>query len=1226
MVSSLHFPHKMLVSFRVLPRPPLIGLLVLLPATLQAAPPPSSELGPRSNSGVVKKLFTELPPTTTGITFVNPIDLKHPLKRLYTSALGGGGVAAGDFDSDGHCDLYFVSGARENRLYRNLGNARFADITAKAGVGGGEAWGAGVAAVDIEGDGDLDLYVCNYESPNQLFLNDGKGTFTESARAFGLDLAGAFGMAAFADYDLDGDLDLYLLAQRHYRAGGRPNKQVTVMKDGRMQMLPDYEDYYGLTWRDGKSELNNVGARDKLLRNESSGGKPHFVDVTKSAGISDGRYHGNSVTWWDFNHDGLPDLYVGNDFEDPDLLYRNNGNGTFTDVARQQLPHTSWFTMGADCGDLNNDGLVDFLVADMAGTTHYKSKTTMGIMGSSKWFMQNADPPQYMRNCLYVNSGAGRFLEAAFMAGLASSDWTWAVKFGDLDCDGRLDVFISNGMTRNFNDSDNPLKTDKLHGNTEWDLYEDTPTRPEKNRAYRNLGDLAFADVSDNWGLGKVGMSYAAAWFDLEGDGDLDLAIANLDEPPSIHRNDSQGGSRVVIRLAGNGRNRLGIGASVKLRTASGEQIRQFNPMRGFCSTNEPSIHFGLGEAKSIERLTVTWPGGKSVTYQDLPANRRYTIPEEDAKTLPAAPAKQAAPMFAPSPAFRDARHWEMPFNDFNLQPLLPNRLSQSGPGLACGDIDGDGDEDLFLGGCAGYVGTLLTNDGTGRFLRSPFTAAERHKLSEDLGALFFDSDGDRDLDLYVVSGGVEAPPGHHSLTDRLYLNDGTGVFSPAPFGTVPLNPESGSTVAAADYDRDGDLDLFVGGRVIPGAYPEAPRSRLLQNRGGSFTDVTFKSPDLLQPGLVTGALWSDANGDGWIDLLLSNEWGPVKFFRNEKGRLVNKTDEAGLGNLLGWWTGITGGDFDNDGDIDYLATNFGLNTKYQASENAPEVLFYGDFEGTGRKRIIEAGFEHGVCYPHRGFSCSRNAMPFVGAKLKSFHNFAKSTLGDIYPDDKLSGALRLEANTLATGILVNDGSAKFTFRPLPRLAQISPSFGSVVIDANGDGIHDLFLAQNFDGPQLETRPMRSGLGILLEGDGMGNFSPVWPRRSGLLVPEDAKSVVAADLNMDGRPDLVIGVNDGPVLAFESRGETAPIAVHLSGPKGNPTGVGARVTMHFGDGLSRLAEVTAGNGYLSQAPAVLYFVPPKGSSAKRVSVRWPDGKTSTAPLVSGSRKVIVSYE
>ncbi|MFT5105850.1 MAG: hypothetical protein ACI9UA_001472 [Pseudoalteromonas tetraodonis] len=1201
----------------------LLLLLVLSLPLLAAAEPPSAALDkratqPKASSG---KLFSELDRSVSGIDFINPIDTKHPLKRLYTSAFGGGGVAAGDIDGDRRPDLYFVSGARENRLYRNLGDGEFADVTAAAGVGGGDAWGGGAAMVDVDGDGDLDIYVCNYETPNQLFLNDGKGKFTESARAFGLDQSGAFLMAAFADYDLDGDLDVYLLGHRFYRPRGRPGENVTVVKDGKLQMLPQFDDYYGIMWRGGKNfEINNVGASDLLLRND--GGR--FTDVTAATGISLDRNQGNSVTWWDFNHDGLPDIYVGNDFEAPDLLYRNNGNGTFTDVIREQLPHTTWFTMGADCGDINNDGLMDFLAVDMAGTTHYKSKTTMGAMGANSWFMQNADPPQYMRNCLYLNTGAGRFMDAAPMAGLASSDWSWAVKFGDLDCDGWIDVFIANGMTRNFNDSDKPLDIAALVGKTEWDFYETTPARPERNLGFRNRGDLKFSNESEAWGLDRDGISYAAAYFDLEGDGDLDLAVANLDEPPTIHRNDGATGSRVVLRLEGAGKNRSGIGASIRIQTSAGQQIRQFNPMRGFSSCDQPLVHFGLGDATQIDELEVTWPGGKVSAFKNLAVDRLYTISETAASPArdQKAGKRQERALFEKSDALRGVRHWEMPFDDFALQPLLPNRLSQNGPGLAAGDVDGDGDDDLYLGGCAGYLGQLMINDGGGRFEPHTFTAGEAHRSSEDMGALFFDSDGDGDLDLYVVSGSVEAPPKHDSYLDRLYLNDGRGNYTLPDIELLPGNADSGSVVAAADYDRDGDLDLFVGGRVVPGQYPVTPKSRLLENRGGRFSDVTYKVPALGAAGMVTGALWSDADDDGWIDLLVSTEWGPVKFYRNREGLLLDATTDAGLAERLGWWTGISGGDFDRDGDIDYVVTNFGLNTKYKASPEAPELLYYGDIEGSGRSRLIEAGFEHGKLYPHRGLSCSRNAMPSIGAKFKTYHNFASSKLDDVYASERLEGARRFEANILASGILINDGDAKFSFRALPPLAQIAPAFGSVVIDADGDGELDIYLAQNFYGPQIETRPMNDGLSVLLVGDGDGNFAAVPPQESGLVVPEDAMSVITTDLSGDGRPDLVVGVNDGEPLAFESRTEAAPVALRLVGAKGNQAAIGARVMLSPPRGSNAqglVAEVAASGGYLSQSGTTLYF--PRSESARVASVRWPDGRRSEHAIEANATHV-----
>ncbi len=1191
-----------------------IFLSILLPKL--GAAPSSSPLTAPSSGGESGPRFTTLPPEKTGVLSVNPIDISHPLKRLYTSALGGGGIAAGDFDGDDQCDLYFVSGARTNTLYRNRGNGRFEDISQTAGVDGGSAWGSGVAAVDIDGDKDLDLYVCNYGSPNQLFVNDGNGKFVESASRFGLGHSGAFAMAAFADYDLDGDLDVYLLGHRFYRAGGRPNRPVTILKDGRNQMLPEFENYYGVSERRGNMKINNVGAPDKLLRND--GGR--FVEVTQPAGISTNRYHGNSVTWWDFNHDGLPDIYVGNDFEDPDLLYRNNGNGTFTDVTQHQLPHTSWFTMGADCGDLNNDGLIDFLSSDMAGTTHYKSKTTMGMMGASTWFMQNTVPAQYMRNCLYVNTGAGRFHETAFLSGLAYSDWTWAVKMGDLDCDGLLDVFMSNGMTRNFNNSDNPLDVRKLHGQTEWDLYEGTPTRPEQNLSFRNLGALKFVDNSKSWGLAKTGMSYGAVWFDLEGDGDLDLAVANLNEPPSIHRNDTADANRVIVKLEGSGANTSGIGSTLKITTTEGLQIRQFNPMRGFSSCDENSIQFGLGKSDIIQSLTVTWPGGLEATYRDLAANRKYTFYQRDA-VPPKIKPRTPSPLFRSSSALAAARHWEMPFNDFRLQPLLPNRQSQWGPSLACGDIDGDGDEDFFLGGCAGYLGTLIINQGAGKYTTQPFTAASAHKTSEDLGALFFDCDGDNDLDLVVASGSVEHPPANPAYADRLYLNNGKGYFVPAKSGSLPTNLDSSSVIATADFDRDGDLDLFIGGRGVPGAYPTASSSRLLRNSNGKFTDVSKLFPALTEKRIVTGAIWSDADGDGWVDLLVSTEWGPIQFLRNDKGKLVDATEESGLSPFLGWWTGINGADIDHDGDIDFLATNFGLNTKYKASSKTPEVLFYGDFENSGRKRIVEAGFEGGVCYPHRGFSCSRNAMPFVGSKLKTFHNFASAALPEIYPRNSLGKSLRMEANTLESGIFRNDGKGNFTFEALPRLAQASPSFGSSFLDATGDGHLDIFLAQNFFGPQIETRPMVGGLGLILEGDGTGNFKAVSPAASGIVIPEDAKSVISSDLNGDGRLDLMVGINDGPVRSFIRTGGPVPYQVVLEGPAGNRSGIGARVSIQLSDQSIRTGEIRAGAGYLSQTPALFSFTTPEGISPTTSKVQWPDGTVTQSPFPKGKREL-----
>lgn len=1216
-------------------RTSLIFFALFLALALDLGAEVSSRPLPAPTPDQAIPLYERIPATASGVDFICPIDRTHPLKRIYVSGFACGGVAVGDINGDDRPDLFLVNGPGENKLFQQTGDFQFKDVTATSGLAEGKHWAAGAAFADIDNDGDLDLYLCHYEAPNLLYLNDGKGKFREAAREYGLDYKGSFLMAAFADYDRDGDLDLYLLGHRHYRAKGRPAAPPTVIKDATPVVKPEFQKYYGLLMRGNKLDLNEIGVPDRLLRNDRTpDGKVRFTDVSVEAGLTRDPDQGNGVLWFDYDHDGWPDLFVGNDFESPDRLYRNNRNGTFSEVIRTTLPHTTWFSMGSDCADINNDGLIDFLSLDMAGTTHYKSKTTMGIMGASTWFMLTADPPQYMRNCMFVNTGTGKFLETAFQSHTANSDWSWAAKFGDLDCDGRSDLFISNGIVRNLNDSDRPVSAQDLVGRTEWDLFENRPPRPEKNLALQNKGDFAFKDRSDEWGLGSVGMSYAAAHADLNRDGFLDLVVANLDEPVGIYRNRGNAAHRILIRLKGTRSNRYGIGAEVEVDTAAGKQIRQFNPMRGFASCDDPVIHFGLGAEKVIKTLTVRWPSGIVQTLRNLAPNREYTITEEGV----AQPEKQpevAPPLFASSSATRGIKHWEMPFDDFKAQPLLPNRLSSLGPGLACADVNNDGREDLFLGGCAGYQGQLLLRNAQGDLDASPFPGGLVHRNSEDMGALFFDANGDGRQDLYVVSGSVETTKGAATYSDRLYLNFGPNAkqavqFRAAASTVLPPSKASGSIVTACDFDRDGDLDLFVGGRVVPGEYPLPAQSRLLVNdskgRLVKFTDQTAKlAPKLAKAGLVTGALWSDANNDGWVDLLVTYEWGPVRLFLNQRGQLVDQTEKAGLNQWTGWWTGISSGDFDHDGDLDYVATNFGLNTKYHPTTETPELLFYGDFQGTGNRTLVEAKFEQGKCYPHRGFSCSRNAMPFLKSKMKSFHNFAEATLPELYTEQRLEDSYRVEANTLASGIFSNNGDGTFTFSPLPALAQVSPSFGSAVTDFDGDGHLDICLAQNFFGPQVETRPMDSGLSIFLRGAGDGSFGAVWPKESGLIITEDAKSLVLNDLNNDGRPDIIIGTNDGPVLAFQNTTSTenSHLVVRLQAKGSNKEAIGARVTLLEGDSRRQTQEVTAGSGYLSQSGPRLYFGTPNSTKTRKLRVRWPDGSSSTFPAPAKSGRVLL---
>jgi hypothetical protein len=1160
-------------------------------------------------------LFERLSSAQTGIDFTSRIEEQHPNRYLYETGFAGGGVAIGDVDGDERPDLFFVSGPDENRLYRQTGDFQFEDVTEKAGVGGGPLWGAGAAMADVNNDGRLDIYVSNYDAPNQLFINQGDGTFRDQAFEYHLDKIDACLMAAFADYDLDGDLDVYLLTNRYVLPGPRPAKPPVDAIDGQLRIRPEYEKYYDFTV--GNNVDDRAGRSDGLLRNDGDG---KFTDVSIEAGLW-GRFHGLSATWWDYNEDGLPDIYVANDFNGPDQLLHNNGNGTFSDVTAQSQPRMPWFSMGSDAADVNNDGHVDLMVADMARTSQV-ARMTSAVPVRDEHILAAYKPMQTMWNALYLNLGVDRFMEVANLAGVDSTNWTWAVKLADFDNDGRVDMFFSNGFTHDFSHGDHPMNAQLEQTGTVWDLTADQPPLREQNLAYRNQGELRFEDVSRAWGLDDVGISMSTAYADIDRDGDLDLIVANADGPPSVYRNASRAEHSILVRLEGARSNRFGLGATIRATTKSGEQVRYLSPMTGYNSTNEPLVHFGLADNATIDELTVAWPSGHRQVFQNLAADRLYTIAEPD--TPP--PVKNRPPRkptwFVRSPSLSEAAHRERPFNDFEKQPLLPRKLSQLGPGMACGDIDRDGDDDLFLGGAAGQAGSIWINQGQGQFVRLPSESLDADRECEDMGAVWLDADSDGDLDLFVTSGGVEAGNTRRLLQDRLYLNDGHGRLTRAPSDTLPEFWDSGGPVAAADFDRDGDIDLFVGGRVVPEKYPLTPNSRLLRNEEGRFTDaIPSAAPQLQASGLVTSALWTDIDNDGWLDLIVTHEWGPVKLYRNREGRLVDQTETAGLGRYTGWWNGITGRDIDGDGDIDYVATNFGLNTPYRASAEFPARLYYGDFDDSGNMVQVEAYYNQGALYPRRDKFTSALGTPFLAEKFKTHAAFGRASLADVYSQEKLNSAQEFSINTLESGVFVNDGQGVFDFRPLPRIAQASPGFGLSLGDFDADGKVDLYIVQNFFNPQPGIDRMAGGLSQLLRGDGHGGFSPVMPAESGLIVPDDAKSLAVTDLNGDGWPDFVIGVNDAPVIACENRGSKLgrPFQIRLNGKKGNPTGIGSRISLRMDDGAVQTAELYAGDNYLSQSSATVTFGIPNGRNVTSVEVRWPDGQRISASPDSSSK-------
>ncbi len=1210
-------------------------------------------------AGEGTRLFAELPPGQTGLNFVQRITMDDPQSYLYNSGYACGGAAVGDVNGDGRPDIFMVSGPEDNVLFLNDGGMKFTRAGAgAAALADSWVWGCGTAMADVDGDGDLDIFVCNYDSMNRLWLNDGKGNFTDVSTAAGLDFAGPSHTPYFYDLDGDGDLDLYLMTNRLFYPKGRPAGAASDLgPDGKPRVLTEYAPYFRVVQQesaggeaDGSGKkpapfLLEYGHPDRLYRNDGPDGNgvPRFKDVSAGSGIEAVPGHGLSVLVQDVNGDGRPDIYVANDYTDGDCLWINDGGFHFHNAVADYLPYTAFSSMGSDLGDFNGDGRLDFMVADMAGTTHFRAKTTMGEMtGYRRWVLENDWPRQAMRNMLYINSGAGRYQEVAFQAGVARSDWTWAVKLGDFDLDGRTDMYMTTGAARNFGDSDILVDPRKMVGRTEWEFYRNTPEGRQENLAFRAQAALQFTNVSDGWGLNKNSMSYGAATGDLDGDGDLDLIATNLTDPVSLYQNNAAGSGAHWLKVRLDGlKNRYGTGAVITVKLEDGNvMVRMMAPQTGFISSSEPVAHFGLGTSDRIAGLTVKWPGREGVqSLGAQKADQLLTVREADSLKAPAKPAlSEEGPLFTradPAKTGLAFRHLDKPYDDYRREFLLPGKLSQFGPGLAVSDVNGDGLDDLFCGGAAGQSGMLFIQQPDHKFRALEYPPWIAHADTEDMGALFFDADRDGDVDLYVVSGSNEWDPGDAHYADHLYLNNakpGTAVtFTEAPADSLPGLRLSGSCVCGADFDRDGDVDLFIGSRSIPGQYPLTPDSVLLRNDSTSvrvkFTDATDAlAPGLKKAGLVTGALWSDADGDGWTDLLVTCEWGPVRLFINTHGKFVEQTETAGLSARTGWWNGITGLDADGDGDMDYAVLNTGLNTKYgHPTAEKAAVLYRQDMDGNGVFDLVEAKCSAEGELPVRGRSCSSNAMPFIRDKFKTYRSFATSSLSGIYTDEKLGKATRMAATELASGIIVNEskpGAPKFTWQPLPAEAQFAPCFGAAAADFTGDGRTGLALAQNLYTREPETGLWRGALGCLLSADGKGGFAAGEHARTGFILAGDGKALAACDLNGDGWPDLAATENDGPLAVFVRTPSTKnlPLTVRLAGAPGNPAGLGAVVRLMAGNKLLAIHEIYGGSGYLSQSSSTVAITcPAKPGKPLTCVILWPSGRESVTKVpVSGN--------
>ena len=1075
-------------------------------------------------SGEEATLFRSISADVSGLAFENQIEETQALNVFtYRNFFNGGGVGIGDVDGDGRSDVYLTANMGPNRLFLNRtepdGEVRFEDVTEVAGVEGAKSWSTGVSLADVDGDGRLDLYVSNAGTErgegraNELFLNLGPGEdgiprFRDVAPEWGVDDAGTSTHGVFFDADSDGDLDLYVLNNSF-----RP---VTS---------------FGL--RNIRSERSEQGG-DRLYRNDGDDTAPRFVDVSEEAGIYGSEIaFGLGVSVGDLDDDGDLDLYVANDFFERDYLYLNRGDGTFEETLEDAMPTLSLSSMGTDMADLTGDGAPEVFVVDMLPDDDDRLKQSSAYEGVNLYRakLANGYHHQLMRNTLQQNRGDGTFAELASIAGVADTDWSWSALFADLDLDGLQDLHVTNGILRDVTDQDYIafLADDATReavatgdGVDFLALTAEIPSTPLANVAFRNVSrqpDAPRFERAPAWGLSEVGFSNGAAYGDLDLDGDLDLVVNNVNAPASLYlnRTDALHPERRALRieLAGEGMNTGGIGARVEVWTGGAAQTRDAVPVRGFQSSVDPALVVGLGARETADSIRVRWPDGRVQTLRDVPAGR-LTLHQLDA-----APGVWREPRGQPLFEGREDlpfTHRENAYLDFDRERLQPWLRSTDGPAVAVGDLDGDGRDDLFVGGARDQAGAVLFQGGDGFVARS-MPALEADAGSEDIGATAFDADGDGDLDLYVTSGGSESANGDPTLRDRLYLGDGAGGLALAPEGAIPTTAVANGPVTAADFDGDGDLDLFVGGRVVPGAYGTIPRSALLRNdtRDGDvrFVDVTRSAaPGLDEVGMVSAARWTDWNGDGAPDLVLAGEWMPLQVWTSRAGRLT-RAEIPALDATSGLWHGLAIADLDGDGDPDLVAGNWGENSRLRASPDAPLRLHVGDFDGNGQTEPLLSLSNRGRSLPFALRQDLTAQLPSLKREYLTHRSYVGQTVEDLLTPAQLARGTVREVQTLASVVVLNDG-ARSAVRALPYAAQLGPVFGIAVLDADGDGALDLALGGGFDGLKPDIGRLRASRGVVLLGDGAGAF----------------RSTPGGDLQLDGAARHLVSFTapSGPLL------------------------------------------------------------------------------------------------
>ena len=1056
-------------------------------------------------------LFKQLTPGHTGVSFTNTITTNDRLNaQTDPYVYNGGGVAIGDIDNDGLPDIFFTGNMVSSRLYLNKGNMRFQDVTQPAGVTTNR-WATGASMVDINDDGYLDIYVSvsgpewskPEERANLLFVNNGDHTFTEAAAQYGIADTSFTTHAVFLDYNGDGYLDLFLL-------NNSPDDFARS----------DAERPAGVAGGSHRSY-------NELYRNNGDG---TFTDVSREAGVLGGLGYGLGVVVADIDGDGRPDIYVSNDITPDDVLYVNNGNGTFTDKAARWLKHTSFAGMGVDIADFNNDGRPDILQVDMMPLALSGRKRMSGNLtyGGQMKLRSRGFRAAYDLNSLQLNAGVTKdgdvvFSEIARLAGVAYSDWSWSALFGDFDNDGYKDIFITNGYPKAVNDFDYQTAVFRARqvGDTQRALKQlrELHGYNVPSRVFRNEGDLTFADRTKQWGLDQPAFSYGAAYGDLNNDGRLDLVVNNIDAPAFIYENVGPQGETthyLQVKLQGESPNTRGIGASLIVTTGGEKQYLYHSPYRGYMSTMDDREHVGLGRATRVDSLEVTWPDGRHQLLTGLEVDRMVTLRQGEASKQAATPTattnRHALPQpFQPVEARRAVkyRHQRGMAVDYSVQPLLPYELSSQGPPLAVADVNGDRLDDVFIGGAAGVPGKLFVLRKDGSFVESsqgqPWVADRDY---EDWGALFFDANGDGLPDLYVASGGYQLAPGSRRLQDRLYVNRGDGRFA-RDNRALPDMPTSTAAVAAGDFTGDGRLDLFVGGRLTPRTYPAPTRSYLLRNDGGHFTDVTEAvAPELVHPGgMITAAVWIDFDADGRLDLVTAGEWMPLQFYHNDGVRLRDVTASMRLPPLRGWWYSLATGDFNHDGRPDLVAGNLGLNYTYTTSQQGRFGVYAADFTGNGTWGVVLTQEIDGTEYPFFGLAKLGPAIYPLAVRFPSYGLFSEAAVPQLFSPSDLQRGVHYQTDTFASVYLQNTGAGTFTAVALPPLAQISPIKGIIAHDVDGDGNLDLIVAGNLYDVEPNTPRADAGNGLWLKGDGRGHFAAIAPLHSGFLAPSDVTSL-----------------------------------------------------------------------------------------------------------------------